>query len=68
MSKIQQKYEQNLTKPYQVMYPAKMVHLKFSQKNHKNNNFRKDYENSKNAILLKMHAPFVMIRVDLIIT
>ena len=33
---------------------------------HKNNHFRKDYENSKNAIFLKMHAPFVMIRVDLI--
>ena len=60
-----------MSKPYQVMNLAKicqMVHLKFSQKIHKNNHFRKDYENSKNAILLKMHAPFVMIRVDLIIT
>ena len=31
---------------------------------HKHNHFRKDCENSKNSIFLKMHAPFVMIRVD----
>ena len=68
LSRIWQKQTRYSTKPYQVTYPAKicqMVHLKFS-KFTKKKHFRKDYENSKNAIFLKMHAPFVMIRVDLI--